>query len=246
MVTDTKTFSRFGFWYPFVVFATSLIIVVLVSTIPILYGIDPNKNQDLVLIINSLLFILFGVGSWIGWKAKGIKLSEVFSFKGISTKTLLIIGASSVLLQPLFLIVTLILNSYAGIEIQGNSGEITQGSLSLVKVLAIILIAPLLEEVFFRGLLFDGFLNTLRKFIPVKDSIRVYLTVAFTSILFGLMHLSSLDLSGLFSVVTTTLLGAAFAIMRIRTGSLFLPVFSHFLFNLTGLGFIALALSMGV
>jgi membrane protease YdiL (CAAX protease family) len=243
---ELKTFSRFGVWYPIVVFALAIFTIALLSVVFAYFGIDLINNQDLLLSTNALLFAILGAGAWLGWKLKKVKLSEVFSIKNITKKQLILTIVIYTLLQPALLILANALSTLGGIEITGNSGEIIQNELSIVKMLAIILVAPLFEELFFRGALFDGFLNSFRKFIPVKDSIRVASSIAFTSMFFGLMHLTAFNVNGLVSVITTAALGMSFAILRVKTGSLSLSILAHFTFNSVGFGLIAIAYFLAV
>jgi membrane protease YdiL (CAAX protease family) len=238
---EVKTFSRFGVWYPIVVFSVSIFAIAALSVVLTLLGVDLLNNQDLLLTTNGLLFAMLGAGAWLGWKLKKSKLSEVFSIKNISKKQLALTLVIYALLQPVLLVLSYILTTYAGLEITGNSGDIIQNELSIVKMLAIILIAPVFEEIFFRGVLFDGFLNSFRKFIPVRDSIRVASSIAFTGVFFGLMHLTAFNVNGIVSVITTAALGMSFAILRVKTGSLSLSILAHFTFNSVGFAFIALS-----
>lgn len=87
------------------------------------------------------------------------------------------------------------------------------------KVAAFIMIcilAPLLEEFIFRGLILRGMLN---------NGINPWLSIIITSLLFGLAHLNPWQFAG------AGLLGAVFAFIYWRTQSLWLVIFLHFLNN---------------
>lgn len=78
-----------------------------------------------------------------------------------------------------------------------------------------IAVAPATEELLFRGVVLPG----LAKFIPMGWA------VAIVSLLFGILHYNA------FSILPISIMGAAFSIAYIRTGSLLVPIIMHTAFN---------------
>ncbi|MGN0847401.1 MAG: lysostaphin resistance A-like protein [Kiritimatiellia bacterium] len=97
-------------------------------------------------------------------------------------------------------------------------------ALRAVMVLAILLQAPLLEEAIFRGVIFRGFARRLS--IPVA--------VALSGAVFALVHVNAA------TFVALWFLGAAFAWLYHRTGSILAPMTAHAVFNATNLALLFL------
>lgn len=85
-------------------------------------------------------------------------------------------------------------------------------------VVQAVLIAPLVEELFFRGLLLDSLLRLTG---------RRWATVALTAAVFGAVHVSVPQ-----TILPLVTMGLVLGYLRIRTGSLLLCIVVHVLFNL--------------
>ena len=96
------------------------------------------------------------------------------------------------------------------------------GIVATLFLLAVV--APLTEELFFRGLVMGGFLR--------RYSERKALLVS--SALFGLMHMTPLQ------ILPTFLIGLLLGWWRIRTGGVLLPILGHALHN-SAIGILILA-----
>jgi len=82
-------------------------------------------------------------------------------------------------------------------------------------ILRVVILAPIVEELIFRGLIFSGFQ-------------RIYpgiLAIFFSALLFALFHLNPWQLG------PTFLLGLLLGYIRLRTGSLLAAIFTHALHN---------------
>lgn len=88
-----------------------------------------------------------------------------------------------------------------------------------LSAFAVIIVAPLVEEVFFRGFVFGGLASRLG-WAPAA---------LLSGFLFGAVHGNAPEALPL--IVPFTLIGAAFAWGYYRTGSLWVSVAAHFLFN---------------
>ncbi len=96
-------------------------------------------------------------------------------------------------------------------------------------VVATVILAPAMEELFFRGLLFKALARLFTPLGPGTTRARgvgVVLAVVVDGLLFGLAHGEWVQLAGL------ALLGAALAAISYRTGRLGMNMVAHASFNL--------------
>jgi len=84
---------------------------------------------------------------------------------------------------------------------------------------AIIILAPFLEELFFRGFFFEG----LR-----ESKLGALGAIAITSISWGLIH----SQYGTFDIIFIIIMGAALGIAKIKTKSIYVPIAMHSFANL--------------
>jgi membrane protease YdiL (CAAX protease family) len=88
-------------------------------------------------------------------------------------------------------------------------------------ILRVVILAPIVEELIFRGVIFSGFQRIYPSF----------LAIFFSALLFALFHLNPWQL------IPTFLLGLVLGFVRHRTGSLLAAIFTHALHN--GMVFLA-------
>lgn len=100
------------------------------------------------------------------------------------------------------------------LEILGGEVGLVRGA---VVVIGVVIVAPVFEEVVFRGYLLGG-LATLR---------GKWFALVATSLVFGLLHASD----GFYPVLPLAIFGAWLGWLRLRTGSLWAPVMTHALHN---------------
>jgi uncharacterized protein len=231
---EVKTFSPFGVWLPLIAFGGSLgftlvVAFVLAAIFPSIrleiFNQDLSNINDTQLLVNSVMFVFWGLIAVVLWKAFNPNLREIFGFGKIKAKEALSVMGIFIGLQSFAVIIALILTSIFNIELSSN-GDALLSQISIVKFIVVVILAPILEEVFFRGMLFDGFLNSARKHIPIKDSTRIMITVIFTSVFFGMLHFN-----GVFTIAMTLIAGGILAYLRIKTGHLGLSVIGHMSFN---------------
>jgi len=97
--------------------------------------------------------------------------------------------------------------------------EYTELPLRIMIVFVSVIIAPLLEEMLFRG-----FIQTaIRSFLNIKNS--AWLAIAATSVFFAIMHKNPGHWPALF------VLGVCLGYSYEKSGSLFRPIFIHLFFN---------------
>ncbi|MBN2043437.1 MAG: CPBP family intramembrane metalloprotease [Anaerolineales bacterium] len=100
----------------------------------------------------------------------------------------------------------------------------------LLMVLGIGVLAPIGEELFFRGLLFDFF----------RKKTGLAWGVALSSLAFGLAHFDSLAV-----VASSLVMGIVMAIAVARTGSIWISIFMHIFTNTGAVLTMAAALQIG-
>ena len=156
-----------------------------------------------------------------GWRWLGLFPST----RGLAKASLASISVATVIVSIISLMPT---------EGQGQP-ELVEDPL-LLAILTL-LIAPLCEETFFRGLL-QGYM---------MDREHRKLSIIWPAILFSVMHVIPFGSAGL-ALLSTILMGALFLSLiagyfRADTGSLSPALLAHFLFNLVG--YIAMLISPG-
>jgi uncharacterized protein len=149
-------------------------------------------------------------GFRIQWTDVGIGLAVAFAVQ------LFVLPVIALLLQPLL----------GKPEVSGPVRDLidqSQGPAYLGLVASVALGAPIVEELFFRGLL----LRSLQRRMP--DAVAI----ALSAVAFGLAHGSTLPADAVVLVVVSlTVFGAVLATLAIRTGRLGPGIIAHAVFNL--------------
>lgn len=114
--------------------------------------------------------------------------------------------------MPLIPIPEEVLTEYAE-----QSQSLVQGPM-IYLLISNVVMAPLIEEILFRGLV----LNRLRKVMPV------WAAVVISSVFFGLMH------GQILWIMYTSLVGLVLGLTAWKMKSALAPMFMHFVFNLFG------------
>jgi membrane protease YdiL (CAAX protease family) len=157
-----------------------------------------------------------GFRALVGWSVRRVDLAW-----GVAV----VVGALLVGAAVQYLILPLL--GVESSEDLGNTGTFTgAGGLYLIPIfLAVGVIGPLVEELFFRGLLLQ----------VLQDKYGAAIAVIISALTFGLMHAQATLASSLYTVLFTAALGAVFAILRIRTGRLGPAIAAHMMFNTVNL-----------
>jgi membrane protease YdiL (CAAX protease family) len=118
----------------------------------------------------------------------------------------------------------LVQQAYPKEDVTGNGAAIVEafsGVSPLLVFLVIAIGAPIVEEIFYRGLVFTALAN---KFGLVAGGIV-------SSLLFGISHYSDSSINGIFGILLTAALGGVLAFARFKSGGIFLPIMIHIGFN---------------
>jgi len=184
-------------------------------------------------------FVFMGVTAltfmFLHWSRHAIlsTLTKILGLVKVGWKPMLVgvgVGAAGVLLS--FVVAFIV--SLFGDNSQPNATS-TAAALydPWVLFLGAVLVAPVVEEVFFRGYIF-GTLMIGAKNSEKHQKLYTALSILITSILFGLAHFS--PGSGLISGITTILSTMTFSVglcwMRLKWGSIIPGMLSHALYNL--------------
>jgi len=176
---------------------------------------DDSPVSGILYIFTSL--ISFGVVILIGFKKTKRSFNEVFKLNKVPpflwvAVTFLTIGLSIVVsdIDNLLQLVLPIPEWFIGII-----GTLMAEQPLIISLVYVGLIAALSEELFFRGLILDGFIRNYSK----KKSIII------SAILFGIIHLNP------WQFLTAFIIGLILAWICIETKSILLCIYMHFLNN---------------
>lgn len=174
-----------------------------------------NTSSFLLLIIPELL-MLIPIAIIFTWRKVSWKELGFFKFKPID----LALGVGLLLVVYFFSIINNIVMLLLGIITQAETifEVLSQiDSLALFALTSMVL-APIIEEIFFRGFLFNGFRQ--------KYDWKIALVIS--SLIFSLFH------GQVATLIPTFLLGALFSYMVHRTKSILPGMILHFLVNSVG------------
>lgn len=158
---------------------------------------------------------------------RGVSIAEYLGLKSFSLRTMLVGLGIVIVFIVAYSLVYKLFDTTAETD---NMLESFGGTAFPVLFwLAMVVFAPVFEEVLFRGFLFAGFKNSM---------IRVAGSVLLTSLLWAGSHLQY----QLFGIAIIFILGIILGIVRHRTGSLWIPMIMHGFNNLLAMIILALGI----
>ncbi|MEM9615940.1 MAG: CPBP family intramembrane glutamic endopeptidase [Actinomycetota bacterium] len=193
-------------------------------------GVVGDSDDDVLLLgLISWAGLQIGLGTWpvlvSRWKGRGVASDWRLRFKPIDP--LLGVGTAIIAVGLGAVAATLVANvvGLAPEEVEGNTQPITEaeGSIWLYAlVVFVVVVAPLSEELFFRGL-------TLR---AVEKRLGTVAAVVLSTLLFTVTHYTGGDLDQT-AVLAAAIAGAGlvFAIVALQTDRLWPSIFGHMAFN---------------
>lgn len=174
------------------------------------------NNMGLLIVISGVLTILF---LWVFFTIRKKKFFQETNIRPFAGKywPAVLIGSVGLCLfvnfgMQLIPIPEEILADYAE-----SSAGLMEGPF-IMLLLSNTIMAPLVEEILFRGLVF----GRLKKAMPM------WLALVLSSFVFGLMH------GQILWICYTTLVGLVLGLAAWKTDSILAPMFMHFAFNLFG------------
>jgi len=146
------------------------------------------------------------------FQALGISAKDTpgYLWKGILVTLILIISTS---------VVSVVFAQFVGVPKQNPYGNLPEDKLRMLSVLAV-LVAPFVEETFFRGFMQPALIKNLGAFGGIL----------ITALIFGISHTQYLAYSP--DLVAVTVIGLILGITRYQTGSIMPGIFAHLLNNL--------------
>jgi uncharacterized protein len=96
--------------------------------------------------------------------------------------------------------------------------DLLHGEMGILALIAIGIGAPLSEELLFRGFLFSGL---------AKSRLGLLGTGILTAVLWTALHIGY----SIFGLIEVVAIGLYFAWVLVRTGSLWVPIFCHAVYN---------------
>lgn len=207
-------------WIVVCFFGAQFIIELLVELLKLTGMPILSLNKSVLSITTSTLLYLLTLLMAIGlpWRFRGLKTSK----KDIGLDRLL--TWTDILMTPVgfiaYIIFTIVITMLATSLIPGfdvsqaqdtGFNQLTQRYEYLLAFITLVIIAPVAEEMLFRGYLYDR----LRRFVPI------WLAILMTSCLFGLAH-------GAWNLVFDTFaLSVVMCLLREYTGSIWTSILLH-------------------
>lgn len=177
-------------------------------------------TDSFLLFLSAMGGMLFAVPMAFGVAKlkKGSILKDYFSLNGFKLKTL---GFWILVFIVLQFLVGLLVEALGAKDIPNFMMNLEYPTLmaKIFLVIAVVVAAPVVEEVVFRGFLLKGFSNT---FMGTHGAILV------TSALWAVIHMQY-EITYLIAIFV---IGLVFGYARIVTNSLFIPMIMHSLMNL--------------
>ena len=149
---------------------------------------------------------------------RGATLKEYLALKPIPLKTI----GGLIVLTLVLVALSAIVDSFRNLPSNSTTTSIYDGVWPIFVWLAVVAVAPLFEEVMFRGFMFQGFLRT--KLGPA-------LAIILPAIWWGSLHAQY----GGFDRAIIMVLGLVLATVRFKTGSLYAPLVMHVTWNLVAM-----------
>lgn len=217
----------------------TLVVGVLVAigfTVTGLAGPDDLGTMTLVLVIVPPLIVLAIAGLWIGGRYRGAGLRAVMTPAGPpQSSTAKALGLATAAVATWFVVIQIGLGSLVDWispgffdDVQSELADLATGGPVEVAalVIAAVVLAPLWEEIFFRGLLFAG----------MERRFGFWPAALVSSLVFGLVHFEGLSAGSLYLIGQTAVLGLVLAWLLRRTGTLLAPIAAHALNNVIAVG----------
>ena len=137
-----------------------------------------------------------------------------------------------VFITLIFMVVSAIVLDYAGVGESSNQEAINESIVQngLLQIITVCFVGPVVEEVFYRGILFEVFQGEKNR--VVRSIVAIFLSAMF----FALMHVSleEFGVNELLANIPIFLLGLTLATLRWKTDNIFCSVLVHIVINSIG------------
>ena len=201
----------------FFIYIASMFAFSIVGTIAVMIlGMDPMEQMGKIVFMGGIgtLFSIFIF--WIMLKNKKKDLINLCNFDAISLKSTLLMIPIAIGFGAFVMIYSALVYKYDLVPDMEVYMEMAKAMMpTITGIIAIVIIAPITEEILFRGLIF----NFLREKISITSSIIIQ------ALLFGIIHLNKFQ--GLFAFAA----GILFGIIYVWTKSIWSVIILHALNN---------------
>ena len=167
-----------------------LVLFSAICTLPLFYYICKQRNEDIFKIC----------------KIKKLELKQI-------VKIVIVILGAACFTTGLVDILSTKIQSYSQV-----TSSLNQIEHIILSYIAILFVAPLLEEVLFRGLVFN----------ELKKNLNVFLAIVIQGVLFGIYHMNLLQ--GIYAAI----LGIVLGFINYCTGTILSSIIGHICFNFLG------------
>ena len=223
-----------GLALPLVLWGASLAISIADDT-----NMDLSNNEVITSLILTILIldgiflavpVMFSLRRYrLGWEGLGFRGFDSSKFRMAVVAAAGAWGAVIVYI----LVLTLVFGEGAAPEQDVEELFTSKAVLPFVGV-AVVLAAPLAEEVFFRGFVFAGLIRLLGAGGAIVAS----------GLLFAMFHVTGPDSAGL--IIPFTPIGMLFAWLYYKTGTIWTSIAAHLVFNLVSFILLALVASIAL
>lgn len=221
MLDFTKEFNEVKI-LPAVFWCIFTMIIVILGAFIIYFTSDINliENDNLLSLISTTLFIIillykFGVNKnklLLLFKdyAKKVDIKELIGV--VATQLCLSMGISLLLIGIIYFTFPDILNDLLS---ESSVSEVSTYSGLFISMIITVICAPLMEELFFRAIIFKR----------ISRRFNIYLGLIVSSLIFGLLHIE-------LAIIGAFIFGIACCILYIKYKNILIPMTVHFLNNL--------------
>lgn len=213
--------------------AIGLVGLMIVATVASAFGIvfvrGLGLGDSVTGLLNGLLlasgYLLLIVAVWVDARRRGVRVADSIGLKPLRVRTVLSVGLALAVAGRALEAVWDVLLALFGVRLPGSDIDPTQalgdGVVSAVMLAIVgIVLAPVVEEIVFRGVLLPALGRRWSTAIGVVAS----------SLAFGVIHLS------LYAIVPIFGLAVLLALGFVRTRSLWVPIVAHAMFNAVAIG----------
>ena len=192
---------------------------------------DPSLDSDGALLAAQALFglclLAVPVAIASGWSRGGLKAAwQRLGLRRFASSAL---GWMLLVLFVYYLFAGLFSSLVVQPEQDDISGDLGVGDdnilVAVIAVLLIVVLAPISEELFFRGFVFSG----------LRSRLTLWPAALIAGLIFGLPHAPT----GITTVLPLAALGVALCWLYDRTGSLWPPMIAHFINNALALAILS-------
>lgn len=199
---------------------TTILLTVLNELLIILFSVfllaysELNKRS-----LNSVSFRNFSKSL----KKQMKKIVKNFGLQLCSLKSFIVLFVFGVALSVvnMFLTILMFSNDTTRDSVSTSTPESFNSDIGYFVIVMIVFIAPLVEEIFFRGFVYTYCEKILSKH-DIKKYFKIIIPILVSGVLFGLAHYNGFySVENIFNFIVHIIFGIVFGVVRWKTGSLF-------------------------